>query len=111
MDIQMPDKKKITKILDLLDILSLELERIYSEIQEKGQEVAWERLERWHEKTIRAISEFISRSEGKKLADKGQVYIMNDPLGSITETIQLWGSYLQVLKEQIHEHSYIFEDN
>lgn len=107
----MPSKKQIQKIFDLLDILNSELEHIKSEIEERGYDIAWERLNRWHEKTIRAISEFISKSEGEKLADKGPVYIMNDPLGSITETIQLWGSYLKVLREQIHEHSYIFEDN
>lgn len=105
-EIYMSLQEKAIEAIQMLDDQLKELQQIANERRSSEDYIKpREKLERWKERTSHLIEKKINTSEASKFMNKRKSTArINDPWGNLMDRINLYSSFLETLKEEIHEH-------
>lgn len=94
------------EIVEKIEALRKELPKIFEDsASSNNTSLAWDRINRWKERTARVLDKLVSPSEGKKLEDASpSVFSMGDPWGTIRDEINSYDSHLLALLEEIRNN-------
>ena len=96
----------VSELLQPIENQMTELREIVERVsQDRNFETADERLSRWKSRTVRLLSEKINSNEGDKLEDKHLTsWSTYDQLKNIQDKADMWGGFLQSLREELEKH-------
>jgi predicted nucleotide-binding protein len=102
MTIDEKTKKAVKMIVDQLATLE---EIVNRASLDHAFKTAGERIARWKSRTVRLLSEKINRKEATKLEGIRMLsWDRFNPLGNLEREADMYGAYLQALKEELTEH-------
>ena len=92
--------------IEAIDQQLKELGEILDQLtKDREVDAAWERRDRWKERTIRVLSEKVSQREAQRFSDlrKGS-FIMGQPLRNFVDEVNMYKGFFSALAEEIAKH-------
>ena len=102
----MPTIEKAQIAIDMIDKQIVELTDIISQVRGRSDlDVAWEKLRRWKERTVRLIDKLINSSEATRLKNKGMTsFSMIDPHRNFIDEAKMYNAFLKSLKDEVDHY-------